>query len=76
MCLGCLCPHLADILEDQVHVTIEGLHAPQYLTVVSAVDQHLGVRLHCLGKERQRPLVEGVFLRRVLLFRFTCIGHL
>merc|ERR1719277_2548644 len=36
--VGDLCPHLADILEDHVGVTVERLHARQDLPVVPAVD--------------------------------------
>ena len=39
--LGELGPHLLDPLEDHVAVTVEGLHPPQQLLVVPAVDQDL-----------------------------------
>lgn len=69
--LGCLGPHLANIFEHHVHVTIEGLHAPQNLPVVAAINEHQRVGLDCLGQKREGTLVESVFLRRVLLF----VGH-
>ena len=48
---GCLGPHLADVLEHHVHVSVEGLHTPQNLAVVAAVNQHKGVSLHCLRQK-------------------------
>ena len=39
--LGELGPHLLDALEDHVAVAVEGLHPPQQLLVVPAVDQDL-----------------------------------
>ena len=42
--LGELCPHLLDPLEDHVAVAVEGLHPPEQLLVVPAVDQDLRQR--------------------------------
>ena len=42
--LGELGPHLLDALEDHVAVAVEGLHPPQQLLVVPAVDQDLRQR--------------------------------
>ena len=39
--LGELGPHPLDALEDHVAVAVEGLHPPQELLVVTAVDQDL-----------------------------------
>ena len=73
--LGSLGPHLAHILQDHVHVTVEGLHSPEDLAIVPAIYQAKGVCLHCLGEKGERALVEGVLLRRVLL-RVLSLGHL
>ena len=39
--LGELGPHLLNALEDHVAVAVEGLHPPEQLLVVPAVDQDL-----------------------------------
>ena len=65
---GCLGPHLADILEHHVHVSVEGLNLTQNLASVATVDQYLRVSLHCLRKQREWSLVKCVFLWHMLLF--------
>lgn len=60
--LGLLGPHLLDILEDHVAVSVKGLDAGQQLAVVSAGNQDLGV---CAGgglQERQGTGGELVLL--------------
>ena len=73
--LGCLGPHLADVLKHHVHVTVEGLHSPEDLAIVSAIYEAKRVCLHCLGEKGEWTLMEGVFLRRVLLCVLS-LGHL
>ena len=65
---GCLSPHLAHVLQNHVHVPVEGLHSAQDLAVVAAVHKDLRVSLHCLGQQREWSLVECVLLRYMLLF--------
>ena len=43
--LGELGPHLLNALEDHVAVAVEGLHPPEQLLVVPAVDQDLRRRV-------------------------------
>ena len=43
-----LAPHLLHVLEDHVAVPIKGLHSTQELSVVSAINQHLRIRLHAM----------------------------
>lgn len=60
--LGLLGPHLLDILEDHVAVSVKSLDTGQQLAVVSAGNQDLGV---CAGgglKDRQRTGGELVLL--------------
>merc|ERR1712038_352067 len=70
--LGELGPHLLDALEDHVAVAVEGLHPPQQLLVVPAVDQDLRVSLDGLCEDRGRSGVELLLLLGLQLLG----GHL
>jgi hypothetical protein len=47
--LGSLRPHLANVLEDHIHVAIEGLDSPENLAVVATINEDLTVGLDSLG---------------------------
>ena len=53
-----LSPHLLDVLQHHVAVTIKGLDSAEQLPVVAAADQDLAVVLHSLGQDWQWSSVE------------------
>lgn len=55
-------PHLLDILEDHVHVAVEGLDAGKELAVVAGVDEDLGVVAYGDLKQRKGADAEFVLL--------------
>ena len=67
--LGQFCPHLLDPLQHHVAVPVEGLHSPQQLLVVPAVDEDLGVVLHGVREHPERPGGELLLLLGVPLLR-------
>lgn len=60
--LGLLSPHLLDILQHHVAVSVKGLDAGQQLAVVAAGDQDLGVRAGGGLQKGQRAGGELMFL--------------
>ena len=69
-------PHFARLLQHHVHVAVERLHARQDFTVVAAVHENLAVRLHSIGEQCERPLMENLFVRLVLLCLLVCFARI
>lgn len=69
-------PRLLNVLQDEVHVTVEGLDPAEEFAVVAAVDQDLGVALGG-GREHAEGSTEelgvGLFARRGLVIDHS--GH-
>lgn len=56
-------------------MTVEGLHSPKDLAIVSAIYEAKGVCLHCFCEKGEWALMECILLRCVLL-RVLSLGHL
>ena len=56
-------------------MTVESLHSPKDLAIVSAIYEAKGVSLHCLSEKGEGALMEGILLRSVLLCVLS-LGHL
>lgn len=65
--LGYFQPVLLYVLEHHVAVTIKGFDLSEQLSIVSAVDQNLGICLDALGEYRKRTGIELLILEFVSL---------
>jgi len=71
------CPHLQDVLQDHVHVTIKRSDSGKNFAIVTKSDEHLRVRFDGFEKQRERTLREGIFRCYFLFFFFhSCVCEL
>jgi len=70
------CPHLQDVLQDHVHVTIKRSDSCENFAIVTKSDEHLCVGFDCFEEQRERTLREGIFGSYFLFFFFHSLCYL
>ena len=71
--LRILRPHLLDIFQHHIAVSVESLDPSEQLVIVAAIDQHLRVVLDALHQHRERTSLKLLLLILVLLARIELV---
>lgn len=72
--LGDLAPHLLDVLQDHVHVSVEGLDTREHLAAAAQRDEDLRVRAHRGLEDRQGACRELVLLEHGDFVLTVCLA--